>query len=58
MAFDDLKSMDIKAKYARIRGLAGMALKDLSQDGGTQCGSTILEAAYNGLYILFNLRNH
>lgn len=50
--------MDIKAKYARIRGLAGMALKDLSQDGGTQCGSTILEAAYNGLYILFNLRKH
>lgn len=24
--------MDIKAKYARVRGLAGLALKDVSQD--------------------------
>ncbi|KAL1494105.1 hypothetical protein ABEB36_009756 [Hypothenemus hampei] len=49
IAFDDSKSIDIKAKYSRIRGLAGVALKDLSQDGGTECGTTILEAAYNGL---------
>ncbi|KAF7272154.1 hypothetical protein GWI33_015040 [Rhynchophorus ferrugineus] len=49
IAFEDSKSMDIKAKYARIRGLAGLALKDLGQDGGVKCGYTILEAAYNGL---------
>lgn len=41
--------MDIKAKYSRVRGLAGMALKDVSQDGGDDCGPSILEAAYNGL---------
>lgn len=40
--------MDIKAKYARVRGLAGLALKDLSQDG-VKCGSSLLEAAFNGL---------
>ncbi|KAI4457091.1 chitinase [Holotrichia oblita] len=49
IAFDDPMSMDIKAKYARIRGLAGLALKDLSQDGGLDCGGLLLEAAYNGL---------
>lgn len=41
--------MDIKAKYARVRGLAGLALKDLSQDGGAKCGETLLESAFNGL---------
>lgn len=40
--------MDIKTKYTRVRGLAGIALKDLSQDGD-KCGNTILNAAYNGL---------
>ncbi|GJQ81807.1 hypothetical protein Trydic_g348 [Trypoxylus dichotomus] len=49
IAFDDPMSMDIKAKYARVRGLAGLALKDLSQDGGKDCGGLLLEAAYNGL---------
>ncbi|XP_066258348.1 uncharacterized protein [Euwallacea similis] len=49
IAFDDSKSIDIKAKYARVRGLAGIALKDLSQDGGTECGTTLLEAVFNGL---------
>ncbi|KRT78560.1 Carbohydrate-binding protein, partial [Oryctes borbonicus] len=49
IAFDDPMSMDIKAKYARVRGLAGLALKDLSQDGGEDCGGLLLEAAYNGL---------
>ncbi|XP_050297749.1 uncharacterized protein LOC126737088 [Anthonomus grandis grandis] len=48
IAFEDSKSIDIKAKYSRVRGLAGIALKDLSQDGNG-CGSTILEDAYNGL---------
>lgn len=42
-------SIDIKAKYTRVRGLAGLALKDLSQDGGTECGGLLLEAAYSGL---------
>lgn len=42
-------SIDIKAKYARVRGLAGLALKDLSQDGGDKCGGTLLEAAHSGL---------
>ncbi|CAH0564421.1 unnamed protein product [Brassicogethes aeneus] len=49
IAFEDSTSMDIKAKYSRVRGLAGIALKDLSQDGGLKCESTILEAASNGL---------
>ncbi|XP_030752102.1 uncharacterized protein LOC115879415 [Sitophilus oryzae] len=49
IAFEDTKSIDIKAKYSRIRGLAGIALKDLGQDGGSKCGTTILEDAYNGL---------
>nr|XP_015838222.1 PREDICTED: uncharacterized protein LOC103314049 isoform X2 [Tribolium castaneum] len=49
IAFDDATSIDIKAKYARVRGLAGMALKDLSQDGGTKCESSLLEAAFTGL---------
>ncbi|XP_044253485.1 uncharacterized protein LOC123004333 isoform X2 [Tribolium madens] len=49
IAFDDSTSIDIKAKYARVRGLAGMALKDLSQDGGTKCESSILDAAFTGL---------
>lgn len=41
--------MDIKAKYARVRGLAGLALKDLSMDGGVKCGGSLLEAAHTGL---------
>ncbi|XP_066153401.1 mucin-2-like [Euwallacea fornicatus] len=49
VAFDDSKSIDIKAKYTRVRGLAGIALKDLSQDGGSECGTTILQAVFNGL---------
>nr|XP_023021193.1 uncharacterized protein LOC111509648 [Leptinotarsa decemlineata] len=49
IAFEDSSSIDIKAKYSRIRGLAGLALKDLSEDGGQNCGATILESAYNGL---------
>lgn len=49
IAFDDNKSIDIKAKYARVRGLAGLALKDVSQDGQGKCGGPLLEAAYNGL---------
>ncbi|CAG9773991.1 unnamed protein product [Ceutorhynchus assimilis] len=48
IAFEDSKSIDIKVKYSKIRGLAGVALKDLTQDGA-QCGSSILEATYNGL---------
>lgn len=49
ISFEDLTSMDIKAKYARVRGLAGLALKDLSMDGGSKCGGSLLEAAYSGL---------
>lgn len=42
--------MDIKAKYARVRGLAGIALKDLSQDHeATKCGGSLLAAAHAGL---------
>lgn len=40
--------MDIKAKYARIRGLAGLALKDLSQDND-KCGKSLLSSAHSGL---------
>lgn len=49
IAFEDTTSIDIKAKYSRIRGLAGLALKDVSQDGGLNCGVSLLETAYNGL---------
>lgn len=49
IAFDDPTSIDIKAKYTRVRGLAGLALKDLSLDGGSKCGGSLLDAAYNGL---------
>ncbi|KAG5895925.1 hypothetical protein JTB14_016329 [Gonioctena quinquepunctata] len=49
IAFEDSSSIDIKAKYSRVRGLAGLALKDLSQDGGEKCSSSILESAYTGL---------
>lgn len=49
IAFEDATSIDIKAKYTRVRGLAGIALKDLSQDGGDKCGPTILQSAYTGL---------
>ncbi|KAJ8980134.1 hypothetical protein NQ317_009193 [Molorchus minor] len=49
VAFEDSTSMDIKAKYSRVRGLAGLALKDVSQDGGGECGPSILEAAHIGL---------
>ncbi|XP_060523259.1 uncharacterized protein LOC132700143 [Cylas formicarius] len=50
VAFEDEKSIDIKAKYLRIRGLAGMALKDVSQDDDAgNCGSSILEIAHGGL---------
>lgn len=48
IAFEDETSIDIKAKYSRVRGLAGIALKDLSQDSD-KCTNTILTAAYNGL---------
>lgn len=49
IAFEDSTSIDIKAKYARVRGLAGLALKDLSQDGGTKCGPSLLQSAFEGL---------
>lgn len=49
IAFDDPMSMDIKAKYARVRGLAGLALKDVSQDDSEKCGGSLVDAAHNGL---------
>ncbi|XP_044760076.1 uncharacterized protein LOC123317556 [Coccinella septempunctata] len=49
IAFEDETSIDIKTKYARVRNLAGVALKDLSQDSETKCGSSILNAAFKGL---------
>ncbi|KAK9882955.1 hypothetical protein WA026_001172 [Henosepilachna vigintioctopunctata] len=49
IAFEDETSIDIKTKYARVRGLAGVALKDVSQDAETKCGTTLLEAAFKGL---------
>ncbi|CAH1115947.1 unnamed protein product [Phaedon cochleariae] len=49
IAFEDSSSIDVKAKYSRVRGLAGLALKDVSQDGGDECGASVLEAAHDGL---------
>ena len=50
VAFDDDTSIDIKVKYSRVRGLAGLALKDLTQDGGEECGGTLLNAAHKALH--------
>lgn len=50
IAFEDTTSIDIKAKYVRVRGLAGIALKDVSQDGGLVCGVSLLQGAHNGLF--------
>ncbi|CAH1969306.1 unnamed protein product [Acanthoscelides obtectus] len=42
IAFDDASSLDIKSKYARVRGLAGIALKDVSQDASEDgCESAV-----------------
>ncbi|XP_022907601.2 putative uncharacterized protein DDB_G0282133 [Onthophagus taurus] len=53
ISFEDSISIDIKAKYARIRGLYGLALKDLSQDLSPnlncQNQTSILDATYRSL---------
>ncbi|KAL3274428.1 hypothetical protein HHI36_015816 [Cryptolaemus montrouzieri] len=49
IAFEDDISIDIKTKYARVRGLGGIALKDLLQDSETKCGPSLLDAAFKGL---------
>ncbi|CAG9093960.1 unnamed protein product [Plutella xylostella] len=44
ISFEDSSSVDVKGKYARVRGLAGLALKQADRDAETPCGATIKAA--------------
>ncbi|XP_012551241.2 uncharacterized protein LOC101746073 [Bombyx mori] len=41
MSFEDASSVDVKGKYARVRGLAGLALHRADRDPETPCGPTL-----------------
>ncbi|XP_063618759.1 uncharacterized protein LOC134791636 [Cydia splendana] len=41
MSFEDSSSVDVKGKYARVRGLAGLALHKADKDVETPCGPTL-----------------
>ncbi|VEN49622.1 unnamed protein product [Callosobruchus maculatus] len=49
IAFDDATSLDIKSKYARVRGLAGIALKDVSQDASKDGCEGAVDTVYAAL---------
>lgn len=44
MSFEDSSSVDVKGKYARVRGLAGLALHKADRDVETPCGPTLKAA--------------
>ncbi|XP_059048613.1 mucin-2-like [Achroia grisella] len=44
MSFEDSSSVDVKGKYARVRGLAGLALHDADRDLETPCGVSLKAA--------------
>ncbi|KAL4708706.1 hypothetical protein ACJJTC_017385 [Scirpophaga incertulas] len=44
ISFEDSSSVDVKGKYARVRGLAGLALHDADRDVETPCGPTLKTA--------------
>lgn len=44
VSFEDSSSVDVKGKYARVRGLAGLALQRAELDKTTPCGSTLRTA--------------
>ncbi|XP_053607589.1 mucin-3B-like [Plodia interpunctella] len=41
VSFEDSSSVDVKGKYARVRGLAGLALVNAERDSDTPCGPTL-----------------
>ncbi|XP_031765202.2 uncharacterized protein LOC113513838 [Galleria mellonella] len=41
ISFEDSSSVDVKGKYARVRGLAGLALHDADRDAETPCGASL-----------------
>ncbi|CAD0199517.1 unnamed protein product [Chrysodeixis includens] len=41
ISFEDSSSIDVKGKYARVRGLAGLALHRADRDVDTPCGPTL-----------------
>ncbi|XP_013143309.1 PREDICTED: mucin-2-like [Papilio polytes] len=41
ISFEDASSVDVKGKYARVRGLAGLALHKADKDVDTPCGPTL-----------------
>ncbi|CAK1596443.1 unnamed protein product [Parnassius mnemosyne] len=41
ISFEDSSSIDVKGKYARVRGLAGLALHKADKDTDTPCGPTL-----------------
>ncbi|XP_022125156.2 uncharacterized protein LOC111000114 isoform X2 [Pieris rapae] len=41
ISFEDSSSVDVKGKYARVRGLAGLALYQADKDVDTPCGSSL-----------------
>ncbi|XP_047506922.1 uncharacterized protein LOC125050897 isoform X2 [Pieris napi] len=41
ISFEDSSSVDVKGKYARVRGLAGLALYQADRDVDTPCGSSL-----------------
>lgn len=44
ISFEDSSSVDVKGKYARVRGLAGLALHRAERDVETGCGPTLRAA--------------
>ncbi|XP_039754321.1 uncharacterized protein LOC120629444 [Pararge aegeria] len=44
ISFEDASSVDVKGKYARVRGLAGLALYKADRDTDTPCGPTLRAA--------------
>lgn len=41
ISFEDSSSVDVKGKYARVRGLAGLALHKAERDAETPCGPSL-----------------
>lgn len=48
-AFEDVSSLDVKGKYARVRGLAGLGLVSIDDDSKTDCGASLLQTIAKAL---------
>ncbi|KAJ0177390.1 hypothetical protein K1T71_007399 [Dendrolimus kikuchii] len=44
ISFEDASSVDVKGKYARVRGLAGIALYGADRDTETTCGPSLKQS--------------